>query len=74
MHFAAIVKIYAFNDCVGLKDTAMEEAMMKPVVRAQVTHAPGDIGRSPLTGVIVTAALAITFWYGLVWLAERLIG
>jgi hypothetical protein len=33
-----------------------------------------EIVRNPVTCVAVAAAVAFTFWAGLIWLAERLYG
>jgi hypothetical protein len=51
----------------------MEEMMMRAVAKAQVRPAPQDFRRNPLMCVLTTAAVAVTFWFGLIWLAERIV-
>ena len=46
---------------------------MRAVAKAQLRPGPQDLRRNPLTCVLVTAAVAATFWMGMVWLAERLL-
>ena len=45
---------------------------MRMVARAQVRPAEHDVRRNPLTCILMTAALAGTFWLGLIWLAQRI--
>jgi hypothetical protein len=45
--------------------------MMRAVAKAQVRPAPQDFRRNPLMCVLTTASIAVTFWFGMVWLAER---
>jgi len=49
-----------------------EEIMMRAVAKAQVRPAPQDFRRNPLMCVLTTASIAVTFWFGMVWLAERI--
>ena len=47
---------------------------MRAVAKAQLAPSPGDIRRNPLTCIFMTTAVTVTFWVGMVWLAERLMG
>jgi hypothetical protein len=47
---------------------------MRNAAKAPLSPAPQHAGRNPITCVLMTAAIAVTFWFGMVWLAQRLIG
>jgi hypothetical protein len=40
----------------------------------RVRPGPRDLRRNPVVCVVITVALAATFWMGLIWLAERITG
>ena len=46
---------------------------MRVMAKAPLRPGHHELGRHALTCVVTTAALAATFWIGLIWLAERLI-
>lgn len=45
---------------------------MRMAARAQLRPAQQDIRRNPVTCVLMTAAIAATFWMGVLWLAQRI--
>ena len=47
--------------------------MMRAVAKAHIRPAPRDFRRNPLTCVLITAALATSFWVGMIWFAERIL-
>jgi hypothetical protein len=46
---------------------------MRVMARPEVRPAAHDVRRNPLTCVLMTAALAATFWIGVFWLAQRVV-
>ena len=47
--------------------------MMRPVASGPLSPAPNSIRRSPWLCAAMTAALAATFWLGLIWFAGRIL-
>ena len=45
---------------------------MRAAAKAQLNPAPQDFRRNPFMCAVTTTALAVTFWVGMVWLAERI--
>ena len=46
--------------------------MMPAETEAQVRPAPQAFPLNPLACMLITASLGTTFWFGIVWLAERM--
>jgi hypothetical protein len=46
---------------------------MGAITRGPAVAGSRQAGPSPLICAVVTTALALAFWFGLVWLAHRLI-
>ena len=45
---------------------------MRMAFKAQVRPGPNDFRRNPVTCVVVTTAVAATFWIGMIWLAQQI--
>ncbi len=46
---------------------------MRVMAKAEMRPAAADAPRNPIACVVMTAALAATFWIGMIWLAGRLV-
>ena len=45
---------------------------MRMALKAQVRPGPNSFRRNPLTCLVVTAAVATTFWVGVIWVAQQI--
>jgi len=50
----------------------MQSSAMRTMARARVRPAQGEIHRNPVLCVALTAAIASSFWLGLIWFAQGL--
>jgi hypothetical protein len=45
---------------------------MRMAFKAQVRPAPNSFRRNPFMCALVTAAVATTFWMGMIWVAQQI--
>ena len=45
---------------------------MRMALKAQVRPGPNSFRRNPVTCLVLTAAVAASFWVGMIWLAEQI--